>query len=1162
MKRIKNYRRWIPCFLAFCILFSCRDADHKLDRSQFVKPPEEAGIYTWWHWMDKAITREGITKDLEAMKEQGIVGATILNIGLFGGKDFGIPQVAFNTPEWYDMFRFALQEADRLGIEIGIHNCDGWSTTGGPWIKPEQSMKQYIWSTALVEGGRQVNVRLPKPKGNMDFYRDVAVIAWPTTIDYASRDALPDISINDSIDGSELSDGEPFSDIELFTGDKVVVSFSRPKLVDRIAIHPHRYFQWGRVDLKSRFDVEISANGRNFRKHASFFVKDVNKTSLIPIPAIEAQYFRIIPKEISGLGNDESITISELELLTGDEKPLYFPALSHHLEKTASLQAGSMEDMVNIDTSELEADPIVLVNVVDLTGKMSADGQLNWEAPEGKWVVSRFGYTTTGSENGPATEEGRGLECDKMDTSALNFHFRNFPMKLIDAAGDLTGNTFKYLFIDSWECEYQNWCDHFPAAFEQGRGYSMIPWLPVLCGQVVGSAEETEAFLNDYRKTIAYLIEENFFRHYASLCHQHNLKLHAEVIYGGTNYPPLDVLKTNRYIDLPMTEFWAVNREPGHTDRSDISYTPRARLSAINPTYACAVYGKPMLAAEAYTGFAHYSETPWELKLYGDMAFSFGVNRMVLHSYVHQPWEKKPGFTLGQFGSHFNRHNTWWQHFSGFSTYLARQQYLLQQGKPVSEICYFIGDRMPDFQARQPLSELPYGYKADHCNPDILSQMIVKNGEIILPGRAAYKILLLPDDRVMELETMKKLEYLIADGAIVVGPKPLHCLSLATLEADNQNLKTLAEKVWGEVDGKTVYENKYGKGKMIWGKPVQQVLEDENIEPDLKHNYMQPENFLYHHKRLGDLEIFYLVNQSDEEIQADFQFTMAHKRPSIWDPMDGSIQPCNIYVQEGSRIRVPIKFRPRQTCFVVFERAEPTEHIVEIIESGKTIFPASKQTSGKEVLPYLKTGDDGQLMLYSDRGGEYMLVSDRGNELQVNVPAPEVFIPGSISGTIDFIQLDNSVRTNPVDALKSFTVSADPSVRYFSGTATYRVRFDLPGGWLEPGHHYTIMPGETGATASIQLNGSSLGIVWDPGIEIEVGGLLEAGTNSLTVSSTNPWRNRLIGEIREADLIGKTWTTSPIQQFLDENSALQPDGFTGPFKLIKYTPEVVAFGNH
>lgn len=1137
--------------------------NHELDRSMFMDPPENAGIYTWWHWMDKAITRDGITRDLEAMQEQGIVGATILNIGLFGGKDFGVPQVTFNTPEWYDMFRFALEEADRLGIEIGIHNCDGWSTTGGPWIKPEQSMKQYTWSTTIVEGGQLVSARLSQPKDKKDFYRDVAVIAWRSNSSYASQDKLPHISINDSIDGSVLSDGEPFSFIELSAEDIILFSFDKPKQIQKIAIHPHLYFQWGTVNLSSRFNLEISDDGKVFRRHVDILVTEMNKTSQISIPDVKAKYFRIIPKEISGLSNNQVINISEIELLKEEEMPLYSPSITHHLEKTVSLQPGSMDKLVNVGDVESEAIAIPLDNVVDLTGNMSADGQLDWNAPDGQWVVTRFGYTTTGSENGPATAEGRGLECDKMDTSALNHHFRSYPQKLIDVAGDLAGNTFKYFFIDSWECEYQNWCDHFPAAFEKRRGYSMLPYLPALCGNVVGSAEITEAFLNDFRKTIADLIEENYFKHYSTLCHQQNMEIHAEVIYGGTNYPPLDVLRSNKYIDLPMTEFWAVNREPGNTDQSNITYSPSARLSAINPTYACTVYDKPILASEAYTGFAHYSETPWDLKLYGDMAFSYGVNRMVLHSYVHQPWEKRPGFTLGRYGSHFNRHNNWWQHFSAFSTYLARQQYILQQGKPVSEICYFIGDRMPDFQARQPLYELPYGYKADHCNPDILiNQLVMHNGKIILPDRAAYKMLMLPDDQVMELETLEKLEKLIGGGAIVVGPKPMHCLSLINYDSDNQKLKSLADNIWGSVDGKTIYENNYGKGKVIWGKPIKEILADEKIDPDIENNCETPENFLFYHKVLGNNEIYYLVNQSDEVKQVEFLFNVMDKKPSLWDPMDGSIHHCMIFSQEGSRTRVPLTFKPKQTYFVVFDKGGQGEHFVKIQKTGITLFPAPEQKAGSEVLPGVKIRNDGQLEVYAESGGEYTMVSNKGNNYQVNVPETEVRYIERITGNIDFLENDKSIRTIPINALNSFTDSEDPFVKFYSGTANYRIRFDLHQGWLEPDYNYTFNPGETGATASIQLNGSPLGITWEPGAEMEVNGLLKPGTNSLEVLTTNVWRNRLIGMIRGSDQTDMSWTTSPINQYLDENSALLPAGFTGPIKLLKYKPVIITLDDH
>ena len=1113
--------------------------------------------------MNKAITREGITKDLEAMKNQGIIGATILNIGLFGGKDFGIPQVTFNTPEWYEMFRFALEEADRLGIEIGIHNCDGWSTSGGPWIKPEQSMKQYIWSTTLVEGGQQVSTRLPRPKAKMNFYRDVAVIAWPSPANYTNQTDIPEISINDSINGHVLNDGEPFSFIGLFPDDVVGFSFKQPTLVEKIAIHPHSYFQWGIVDLNSRFDIEISDNGKAFKKYISINVTEMNKTSLIAIPPVTAKHFRIFPREISGLRNNQLINISEIELLKVNETPLYFPSITHHLEKTVALQPGSMDKMVNVDKIESDANAILLKNVLDLSERMSADGQLDWNAPGGQWIVARFGYTTTGSENGPATAEGKGLECDKMDTSALNHHFRSFPRKLIDAAGDFTGNTFKYLFIDSWECEYQNWCEDFPSEFEKRRGYNLLPYLPVLCGNVVGSAEIAEAFLNDFRKTIADLIEENFFKHYSTLCHENDMEIHAEVIYGGTYYPPLDVLRSNKYIDLPMTEFWAVNRDDSNTDRSNIDYSPEARLNAINPTHACAVYEKPLLAAEAYTGFAHYSEIPWDLKLYGDMAFSFGVNRMVLHSYVHQPWEKKPGFTLGQFGSHFNRHNNWWQHFSGFSSYLARQQYVLQQGKPVSEICYFIGDRMPDFQARQPLYELPYGYKADHCNPDILiNHLVMDNGKIILPDRAAYKMLLLPDDQVMELATLEKLGKLITNGASVVGPKPLHCLSLINYDTDNQKLRSLADNIWGNVDGKTVYENSFGKGKVIWGKPIREILTSEKIDPDIENNYEQAENFLFYHKVLGDQDIYYLVNQSDEVRQAEFIFNVADKKPSVWDPMNGRVLQCMVFKHEELRTRIPLTFRPRQTCFVVFDRADEGEHIVEIQKSGITIFPAVEGKAKSVFLPRLEGKNKGQIEVYSVTGGEYSMVSNKGVEYQVNVPETEIYSVEAFTGTIDFMQEDKISRTMEIDQLRSFTEYDDPLIKYYSGTARYQIQFDLPQGWIEKGYNYTLNPGETGASSDIKLNESALGITWEPRSEINVDGSLNRGTNTLEVISTNVWRNRLIGELKNSDPDSELWTTSPVEQYLNEDSEIFPAGFLGPVKLLKYKPAVITLEEH
>jgi hypothetical protein len=270
-----------------------------------------------------------------------------------------------------------------------------------------------------------------------------------------------------------------------------------------------------------------------------------------------------------------------------------------------------------------------------------------------------------------------------MDKDAVLTHFNSFSKKLVDAAGPYAGNTFKFLLVDSWECGYQNWTQNMMPEFEKRRGYSLMKFIPVLCGDVVGSNAKSEAFLYDFRKTIADLIEENYYKPLSTLCHQNKLEFHSEVIYGDANYPPLDVLRSNSYVDLPMFEFWA-----GHNQQSLPEYRPTARLEANFPVYSSPLYDKPVIGAEAYTGFAHYSESPWLLKPFGDRAFCSGINQLILHSYVHQPTDQKPGMTLGGWAAHFNRNNPWWQYASGWMDYQARVQCVLQQGETVSDILF------------------------------------------------------------------------------------------------------------------------------------------------------------------------------------------------------------------------------------------------------------------------------------------------------------------------------------------------------------------------------------------------------------------------------------------------------------------------------------------
>jgi len=1141
------------CFLSsFLIFSSCSDKTKlELSNEEFLNPPESAGIYAWWHWLDNAITKEGITRDLEAMKQQGITGATILNIGLFGEKDMGVPQVIFGTDQWYDMFKWALQEADRLGITIGAHNCDGWSTSGGPWITPEMSMKQYVWSKTYIEGGRPVETKLAKPYGFEDYYEDAAVIAYQTADSPNSFQlARPQVKVNDTIDGKILFDGNPFSTVNIRNDGFIDIAFEQMFVADKIAIHLRMTSSWESLkNIRSGFEILASRDGKNYSHVADFEIKGVNETVIIEIPETAAKNYRIALKQQSEIPYYTRISLSEIELLKKGEHPIYSPSFKYHLEKTVSTRPEEVSDIFVTESMTDSNAPVTSSGVIDLSDKMDANGQLKWDVPEGSWIVIRFGYTTTGSMNAPATNAGRGLECDKMDTAALNLHFRSFPEKLIKAAGNYAGNTFKYLFIDSWECNYQNWTKNFPKEFESQHGYSLIPWIPVLCGETENNIEETEAFLNDFRQTIANLIEENYYKHFTELCHMEGVDLHAEVIYGGVHYPPLNILRSNSYIDVPMWEFWTNQDRDGF-----VHYMPVQNVSFDKPMYASVLYNKPVVPSEAYTGFAHYSESPWDLKLYGDRAYCSGINRMVLHSYVHQPGERKPGMTLGPFASHFNRHNTWWEQVSGWFTYQARVQYILQKGQVMSDILYFIGDQLPEYQKNNDLYDVPYGYNSQLCNMDILlNHSKVSNGLIRLENGLTYKILLLPDNDQMEYSTLLRIATLIQMGATVVGPKPSSVLSFMDRDQNNIELKKLADEVWGEIDGKTVTENTFGKGKVIWGKPLKNVLEEFNFQPDLTVLKNDSVNLLFIHKQIEDMDVYFLVNQEDKSVSTECIFRITGKSPEIWNPQYGTTFQQAVYREEEGGIRMPVCFKSKESLFVIFSDGISEEHIEKIQQGGLQIFPMVHLPDANLSFPEI-TWDGSSFIVISDDPGEYILTSSLGEEYTLTTGGNEILEVKDFTGNISFESSEGLPAPVNISKFQYWTDFDNPEIKYYSGKAKYTVHFSLPDNFLTGNDSLELSLGMMKATGEVVLNGQKLGYTWMPNQRLNISGVLAKGDNTLEVTVANVYRNRLIGDLIQYGEIRNLWTTSPIEDFLNKDMKLQEAGIAGPVIITKTKP--------
>ena len=1065
-----------------------------LNPDLFISPPENAKLHAYWQWIDGCVTREGITRDLEAMKEQGIIQVAILCVSMFEGKDLGVKKVKFASDEWFALFRWTLKEAHRLGIYVGIHNSNGWSGSGGPWINPELSMKKYTWTSTGIRGGKTVEIRLKKPQGLHDFFRDVAVVAVKTEINKTSK--AGEYRLNGTIDAGALCDGSPVSHLQLKKGDTITITNPGGFDFNRIAVTPYHSSMWGEVaTFGYGMSIKVKSGKSEFMTLAEVVIEGANKVSVIDLPETTAKEVKLVITSSKNKTFQVPANLGEVELLRSDQSPRYSPEIPDFLEKAAfsrSNQEQYFSRLTNHSAQLLNSEVDgSFQNVRNISSMMDSTGLVRWDVPEGDWEIFRFGYTTTGAVNNPVPSGETGLECDKMDTLALNAHFQNFPQKLIGEAGNYTGNTFKFLLSDSYECSYTNWTNAFSEEFEKRTGYSIIPWIPVLCGASIVNQGEAEAFLFDFRKVIASLIEENYYRHLQTLCHRNKLEVHAEVIYGNYSYPPLDILKANTCIDFPMTEFWtSTNRQ------NNIEYTPAPGKELHLPVSACRVYGIPVIGAEAYTGLAHFSESLSDLKPFCDKTYCEGINQFVLHSYVHQPGERIPGFTLGRYGSHFNRHNLYWSYMKEWANYHSRIQYVLQQGNEVSDVLYYLGDQLPQFNYSNVSNKVPPGYNVTACNYDVLKNRTkVINGKIVLNDRDTFAILSLPPFPFMNFETIRLLDKLVKDGAILFSPKPQFLLSRNDLLHHKNKFAELADRMWGRECGNQPLDRTYGKGKILWGMSLEKALNTAGVIPDFASSCNNSLAFHFTHRTSGNTDVYFVASQQNKTIQEELFFRISGKIPEIWDPETGSIiRPISKF-QEGKTV-VQATFTPFKSCLFVF-----------------------KPYSGRNISGSMESFEEVE-------------ISQVSGKIRFN-PSYEAVLPDV-----------------PITSLKSLTEFSDPAIRYFAGDAVYTVRFRVPAGFDCFKDSLNLSIGKFGSAAKIVLNGAFMGSFWRETEELNVTKLLKP-ENVLEVTVTNLYRNRIIGDFAEESKVKNLWTTAEIAEFLDKEKPLTPSGWIGPLKLIK-----------
>jgi hypothetical protein len=1133
--------------IVFLITYSAvAIAQEHLNTEEFQSPPQTSKVHTWWHWMNNGITKDGITKDLESMQQQGVVQATILNVGLPIIKVVEVPNIMFGTPKWYDMFNWALTEAKRVGISIGFHNCDGWSTSGGPWVTADESMKFYTWSKTIIEGGAAISVQLALPPNSNNYYRDYAVVAIPLNEKENSfQSAKAKIAVNKETDANELSDGNPFSSVILKAGDVINIELKSKIEINKVSFHSlildsYKSWLWGDVNkIGGKFILYSSNDNVNFQKVSNLEFRGVSETKSLPIPLTNAQFFRLECLEVT-----KNYPLSEFELLANNETSSYNPIIPNLLQKTGTISLTNDADFALMDkniSSKAKAE-----SVINISDKMNSDGLLNWTAPEGNWKIIRFGYTTTGAQNNPSTSNGRGYEVDKMDTTALNNHFNGFGKKLVEEADKITDNTFKFLLIDSWEAGFQNWTKSFPEEFENRRGYDIIPWIPVLCGEVVEDTKLSEGFLFDFQQTMSDLIGENYYKHFRDICHRNELEMHAEVIYGERGmYPAIDVLKSNNYPDLVMSEFWAMDFASENRNYQ-AKEQPKSRL----PLFAGLEGNQQIIASEAYTSLAHYSASPIELKPWGDEAFCSGVNQMILHSYVHQSTDDKPGVTLWKFGASFNRNNPWWNLSTDWMEYQSRIQYVLQKGEPVVDVVYYIGDQLPQSPYKSVSKIMPYGYVAYPCSFDMLvNQAKAIDGKLSFGGSQRYAFLALPDKTNMQLATLKRIAKLVKDGVVVYGPKPEVLLSIDDIKNHSDEFKLLAAELWGKKN-LSIVDNKYGKGKVVWGKPVNELLDEIKVVPNFNTNTSDAKEIMFTHKKVGNDDVYFVFNQQNKVLNRELLFRTKNKVPEIWDAVDGSIVKPAIYSTEEEQLRIPVSLQAFQSLLFIIRGDKTEKHISKVHSGSKQIFPQHEKTDAQFVIPTAILVDN-DFEFVSQQSNDYSFTNSNGEVLKSKLEEPSVYAINDFNGTMDFEPIyDEKIESVNISSLKSLTEFENASIKYFAGNVKYTIQFSAPKSMLKNKGELFINLGNFDAVAEVQLNGKHLGTNWIPGAKIPVTDFIEK-QNTLEITVATVCCNRFIGDYIEHGEVKTLFTTTMVDKYFNKDKPLKPSGLMGPIQLIQ-----------
>ncbi|MCP4258413.1 MAG: hypothetical protein GY774_13075 [Planctomycetes bacterium] len=1109
----------------------------------FLNPPKAAKPSIYWLWLNGYVNRDYLQTELKQYSEKGIGGLCIFDMGARGDTKATPPAgPAYMSDEFIDNLEHTLELARRYDLDVQLAACSSWDL-GGSWVQPHHASMGLFHTKIQVKGPAAYNKTLPFPElppntpktpdGKPVFIKNVAVLAMPEARRQPAHEFIFKL---------------PRTDIHRI--DHVTL-YNAP------SDNPKRY---GKFHLFAKdFSIAVSTDSleeQSFSEILKDRLKPNTKPQRFNFDPVEARYVRL--RIYNGYNTKfNMVQLAEFEVYDTRGNNV---AASKDIDRTKDSALIILSNSQREPDTKWNADnlndgqktgadgtwlstglpPLVIEDrskILDLTKRINTEGKLTWKVPPGQWTILRFVCANTGEKLKVPSPNSNGLATDHFSHEATRVFIQHITNRLKQKLGDLKHTPLKQLYLPSYEVRGATWTPDFIEQFMKYCHYDMTPYLPALAGCLIEDEDTTSRFLYDYRKMLGDLLVDAYYRTASETANRASLGIEAEA--GGPGPPvhqvPVDALKALGSIDEMRGEFW-----PWRPDRN--------QLWVVKET-ACAahVYGRRRVHMEAFTGFRHWQDGPFDLKPSADRAFCEGMNHIVWHTSSHQPPEAgKPGWVYGA-GSHLTPNLTWWPKAKPFIDYLSRCSFMLQQGLFVADVCYYYGDQGFNFVPAKHIDpSLGYGYDYDVANAEvILNRMSIRDGRFTLPDGMQYELLVLPDRKDMDLQVLQKLKELIKAGGTVVGPKPTQSNGLTDYPSRDQQVKELADLLWGKCDGKNVFENQYGKGKIIWGRSLRDILMERRIGPDFHYTSETEADLDFIHRQTPKADIYFIRNKKMRREFVDAYFRVSEKSPELWLPDTATILHQPVYEQTQEGIRVPLRLEPYGSLFVVFRKPAARPHLVSLDSGINTTAVTNKQIR-------VTAFENGSYKMKTSNGRTIKIKIDRiPSALQLTGPWKVYFDKGW--GAPDSVTFAD---------LESWTEHSNPGIRNFSSTACYKKNFRIPRRWFAKDKKIYLDLGDLWSLGEVTLNDRPLGIIWKPPYRIDITEAARPSQNKLEIEITNTWANRLVGDTKlppEKRFCKTNITYSGTPGIAWKDIPLRPSGLFGPIQLIPAVQKTIDF---